>query len=147
MVGLGWAYPSGRVARSKSWSRPSCDDRAVELPDVGDPAAVVDYVRRRGSILVAQPSIGGDFLDWRRRVRRAARDVGIRISVRRDDDTVLVYHPDHEVTDAEKRAVMDAIASVMSTDDSAPTVTYDEALQRRRRENLRLVRDDDEPRH
>lgn len=74
---------------------------------------------------------------WRRAIRTEARRIGIRVSVRRISDLVLVLDPDYRPTEESKRAVMEAIASV-ATDEP---ISYDQALKRERRRRLRVVPD------
>ena len=80
-------------------------------------------------------AIPGDFLEWRRRVRRAARAGELRISVTRTADFVVVENREYEVSDDDLGATADVMAATLD----GRMLTFAEALRARRRQRMRLV--------
>jgi hypothetical protein len=71
----------------------------MKSPDPRNFASIVAALRQHGSVLWPADAITGDFLEWRRRIRAAARTAELRISVRRVHGLVLIDHVDHVVTE------------------------------------------------
>jgi uncharacterized protein with von Willebrand factor type A (vWA) domain len=111
------------------------------LPPVINPAGIVEHVRKRGSLAYPLEALPHDFANWRLQLRRHARAAGMRISVIRGSDHVFVLDPDHEPTPETLRAVVEAIASAV-IDDPAEQIDYDQALEKQRRQRLRIVPDE-----
>jgi hypothetical protein len=126
-----------------SWSS---NHGAVPLPPrppVSDTTAIVNYVRNRGSVDYPLESVPGEFVVWRRRLRLEAKDLGMRVSVRRLTGLLVVLNPDHVPSEDEKRALMDvmnALSAQMLGSEDSPVPTFEQALERRRRQRLRVVR-------
>jgi hypothetical protein len=57
--------------------------RPVREPTPFDARAVVEFVRARGSVAFPAASLPPDFVEWRRSLRRAAKQIDMRISVLR----------------------------------------------------------------
>jgi hypothetical protein len=74
-------------------------DGEVDQPPVTDYRAIIDAVRRHGSVHYPKASVPGEFTVWRRRLRQLARLAQIRISVIRGGDYVLVENRDFQVSD------------------------------------------------
>ena len=113
--------------------------RPVREPTPFDPRAVVDFVRARGSVAFPSASLPPDFLDWRRNLRRAAKQIDMRISVLQRADVVWVLNPDYEPSDAEMAAIMDVVGSLVEPE----TVDFETALHRQHRNRLRVVPEED----
>ena len=109
----------------------------MDAPYPADIRGVVDVVRRTGSAHYPLPMIPGEFEDWRRRVRRAARADDLRVSVRRTAGFVVVENLGYEVAADHLGAVADVVGALTEGRELA----FDDALHARRRERLRLVRD------
>jgi hypothetical protein len=107
----------------------------VDQPPVTDVSAIVEAVRRRGSVHFRRDAIPGEFTRWRSGVRRAARAAGSRISVRRTAEFVLVESRDYEVSDEEQQAVADVMGAALSGGE----LSFEDALRTRRRQRLRVV--------
>ena len=108
-------------------------------PPVHDTVGIVDEVRRHGSVHYPIESVPGDFILWRRKIREEAKRTGMRVSVIRSSGLVLVHNPDHEETDEEMQASADVMGGLLTGEH----VTYEEALRKRARQRLRLVRNDE----
>ena len=54
-------------------------DGGVVQPPLTDYRAIIDAVRRSGSVHYLKDLVPGDFIAWRRRVRQFARAAGLRI--------------------------------------------------------------------
>lgn len=109
-----------------------------DAPDPNDIDDVIAAVRRDGSTLWPLISLPGDFVGWRRQVRAAAREAGLRISVRRVQDVAFIEHLDHVVTEHQYAAFGKAIQADMG----GRPITWDQALHDAARERLRVVRDE-----
>jgi hypothetical protein len=109
----------------------------VRQPPVADIRAVLDVVRRAGSVHYRKSEMPGDFLAWRRRVRQQARAEELSISVIRTADFVVVENRDWQPSGDDDLAVADVIEGVLTGN----PIQFDEALQRRRRQRLRTVAD------
>jgi hypothetical protein len=84
-------------------------------------------------------AIPGEFTDWRRRMRAAARSAGLRISVRRVDGLVVIGHVDHVVTDDQINAVNKVVAGTVSAAlAEGPPITYEQALREAKRNAVQL---------
>jgi hypothetical protein len=118
----------------------------VRQPHPLDTNAISTALREHGSALWPLDAIPGEFPDWRRRIRAAARSAGLRISVRRVDGLVFIVHVDHVVTDDQINAFNKVIAGTVSAAlDGEPPVTYEQALQGARRDRLKIVRGETGP--
>lgn len=107
-------------------------------PDPQDVAAVIARVRSDGSVMWSSGAMPGDFLAWRRRVRSAARQAGLRISVRRLNEIVFVEHLDHVVTDDQHSA----LTKVVGAQIEGQQITWHEALHQAGRDRIRAVPDE-----
>ena len=116
-------------------------DGVVEQPPVTDYGAIIDVVRRRGSVHYVKDVVPGEFNAWRRRVRQAARVGDLRISVTRSRDYVIVENLDYEVSDEDSLATSDVIGALLDGQD----LLFEEAVRARRRQRLRVVRPDERP--
>lgn len=85
--------------------------------------AILEQVLAIGAIVIErEPVESADFYTWRGQLRRAGKNRGIRIGTNRIGGRVLVHNPDHVVTDAQRRAVITAVADVAEPDrDRQPT--------------------------
>jgi hypothetical protein len=116
----------------------------MRQPHPRDTNAIITALREHGSVLWPLDAIPGEFTDWRRRIRAAARSAGLRISVRRVDGLVFIGHVDHVVTDDQLNAFNKVIAGTVSAAlMEGPPITYEQALQEARRERLKVVRGGD----
>jgi hypothetical protein len=107
----------------------------VAQPPVTDYLAIVDALRRHGSVHYSRAAVPGEFTVWRRRLRQVARVAHIRISVTRGTDYVLIENLDYEVSDDDSRALTDVIeAHILGRD-----LTFVDAVRARRRQRLRLA--------
>jgi hypothetical protein len=107
----------------------------VAQPSVTDYRAIIDAVRRHGSVHYPKDAVPGDFVVWRRRLRQVARLADVRISVIRGSDYVLIENPDFEVSEEDRLATTDVIeARILGGD-----LTVDQAAHARRRQRLRVV--------
>lgn len=61
----------------------------VDQPTATDYRGIIDAVRSRGSVHYAKEVIPGEFTDWRREVRRAARTGEVSVIVIRSKDLVI----------------------------------------------------------
>lgn len=114
----------------------------MKLPGPRDTTSIVAALRQHGSVLWPADAITGDFLEWRRRVRAAARTAELRISVRRVHAMVLIDHVDHVVTEDQINAFGKVVASTMP---GAHPITYEQAMHKAARERLKPVPRDDTP--
>jgi hypothetical protein len=98
---------------------------------------LLDELRSEGCHNVRVASLDQDVEALRRDVRRIARRERMRIRTRlsRDGRTILVWHIDHIVTDAQLRA----FSRVVETALSDHPVSYKEAFRAERRADLRVV--------
>ncbi|MDP9094576.1 MAG: hypothetical protein M3N95_16970 [Actinomycetota bacterium] len=62
-------------------------------PPVTDYRAIIDELRRHGSVHYPRSAVPGEFTVWRRRLRQVARADEVRISVTRGLDYVLIENP------------------------------------------------------
>ena len=107
----------------------------VVQPPVTDYRAIIDAVRRHGSVHYPKTSVPGEFTVWRRRLRQVARLAAVRISVSRGGDNVLIENVDFEVSEEDRLATTDVIeAHIVGRD-----LTFDDELRVRRRQRLRVV--------
>ena len=110
------------------------------VSDPSDVPGVVDQLVHKGAAVFSLSAIPGDFMEWRRRVRQAARARELRVSITRSDGMfVLVDNLDYEVPDDQRNALADVIGARLA----GQQVSYEDALYARRRSRLRLVRDSD----
>lgn len=114
----------------------------MKLPDPRDTTSIVAALRQHGSVLWPADAITGDFLEWRRRIRSAARAADLRISVRRVHGLVLIDHVDHVVTEDQITAFGKVVASSMPGEQP---ITYEQAMHQAARERLKPVPRDDIP--
>ena len=84
------------------------DDRGVSITD----EQVLDRVGAIGAIVdVRGPVESTDFETCRRELRRAARGRGLRLSMRRSEEIIVVNNPEHVITDEQRRAAFAKIAA------------------------------------
>jgi hypothetical protein len=107
----------------------------VTQPPVNDYRAIIDAVRRRGSVHYLKEVVPGDFTVWRREVRQFARAADLRISVTRSREYVIVENVDFESSDDDSRATADVIGAVFE----GRSLSFDEALRAVRRQRMRVV--------
>lgn len=107
----------------------------MHAPHPADVGGLVDAVRRAGSVHLPLDQVPGRFEDWRRAVRRKARAEGMRVSIRRVAQFVLVENLDYEVPADDMQALGDVIGARIEGSD----VRFDEAVKARRRARMRLV--------
>ena len=105
-------------------------------PLVTDYRAIIDALRRRGSVHYPQTAMPVDFIAWRRRVRQVARLADLRISVIRGSDYVLIENRDYQVSEDDNFALTDVIEAHPRT---RPDLTFDDAVHARGRQRLRLA--------
>jgi len=116
----------------------------MKLPDPRDTTSIVTALREHGSVLWPADAITGDFIEWRRRIRSAARAADLRISVRRVNGLVLIEHLDHVVTEDQITAFGKVIASSLPGEQP---ITYEQAMHQAARERLKPVPRTDPPPH
>ncbi len=110
-------------------------DGGVAQPPVTDYRAIIDALRRHGSVHYPRAAVPGEFTVWRRRLRQVARAAEVRISVARGVDYVLIENLDYEVSEEDSRALTDVIeAHILGRD-----LIFGDAVQARRRQRLRLA--------
>ncbi len=110
-------------------------DGGVDQPPVTDYRAIIDALRRHGSVHYPRTAVPGEFTVWRRRLRQAARLAQVRISVTRGAGYILIENRDYEVSDEDSRALTDVIeAHILGRD-----LTFGDAVGARRRQRLRLA--------
>lgn len=107
----------------------------MNTPDPRDIAAVIANVRRDGSVMWPLAALPPDFPGWRRRVRAAAREAALRISVRRVNEIAFVEHLDHVVTDDQYGAFGKIVEAQL---DGRP-ISWDRALHDAARERMMAV--------
>jgi hypothetical protein len=107
----------------------------VVQPSVTDFRAILDALRRHGSVHYPRSAVPGEFTVWRRRLRQVARGAQVRISVTRGADYVLVENLDYEVGVEESRALTDVIEAHILGGES----TFGDAVHARRRQRIRLA--------
>jgi hypothetical protein len=111
------------------------DDGEVAQPPVTDYRAIIDAVRRHGSVHYPRTAVPGEFAVWRRRLRQVARAAEVRISVTRGVDYLLIENLDYEVSNEDSRALTDVIeAHILGRD-----LSFDDAVHARRRQRIRLA--------
>ena len=110
-------------------------DGGVAQPPVTDHRAIIDAVRRTGSVHYLKDVVPEDFIVWRRRVRQYARAADLRISVTRSREYVIVENVDFESSDDDSRATADVIGAVFE----GRSLSFDEALHAVRRQRMRVV--------
>ena len=98
-------------------------------------------VRRDGSVLWPLAALPDDFLGWRRRVRAAAREAGLRISVRRVNEIAFVEHVDHVVTSDQ----YSAFSKVIQGQIDGRKITWEQALHEAGRDRMKTVADSKPP--
>lgn len=104
-------------------------------PPVTDFRAIIDALRRHGSVHYPRTAVPGEFTVWRRRLREVAPAAQVRISVTRGLDYVLIENLDYEVSVEDSRALTDIIeAHIVGRD-----LTFDDAVHARRRQRIRLA--------
>lgn len=118
-------------------------------PSVSDIIGIAEFIRVRGSVDYPLEAVPGDFVLWRRKIRQEVKRLGIRVSVVRSGDIVLILNPDHEPSHDELRATMSVMGSLASdllgpSDQSPANLTFDDALRREQRARLRVVKDTDD---
>jgi hypothetical protein len=87
------------------------DDRGTPITDT----QLIDRVAQIGAVVVVRgPVEAADFPTWRRELRRAARARGLRLSVLRRDEFIVVHNPDHVVTEAQRRVAFAKIAAAVT---------------------------------
>ncbi|MDQ2749148.1 MAG: hypothetical protein M3Y44_06440 [Actinomycetota bacterium] len=106
---------------------------------VTDYRAVIDVVRRYGSVHYPKASVPGEFTVWRRRLRQVARLAQVRISVIRGADYVLVEIRDFQVSEEDNLATADVIQAHLV----GRELSFDDALHARGRQRLRVVPHDE----
>jgi hypothetical protein len=117
------------------------DHLRVDHPSIGDVRAVVETVRRRGSVYYPLDALSGDFATWRRRIWAEADRAGVRVSVRRVNQLVLVYDPDRDPPDG----LLDAVADLTDELLTGERLDHEQASRNEGRPRLRIVRDDEMP--
>src|SRR6476620_5748807 len=96
--------------KSERLERPEVPhDGRVTQPPVTDYRAIIDALRRHGSVHYPQAAVPGEFAVWRRRLRQVARLGKARISVSRGIDYVLIENLDFEVSEEDSLATTDVI--------------------------------------
>jgi len=104
-------------------------------PPVTGYRAIIDAVRRRGSVHYLKEAMPGEFAVWRRRVRQFARVADLKVSVTRSRDYVIVADVNFEVSDEASLAISDVIEAHLDGRD----LLFDDAVRARRRQRLRVV--------
>jgi hypothetical protein len=110
-------------------------DGGVAQPPVTDYCAIIDAVRRHGSVYYPRTLVPGEFTVWRRRLRQVARLAEVRISVTRSIEYVVVENPDFEISDEDTLATNDVIDAHLD----GRNLSFDDAARARRRQRLRVV--------
>ena len=113
----------------------------MQQPDPRDAAAVLDALRKYGSAQWPATAIPGEFADWRRATRAAARAAGLRVSIRRLPGMVFVMHVDHVVTADD----LQAFGKVTAAQLDGTELSWDEALHQAARQRLPPVPRPDAP--
>lgn len=106
-----------------------------------DLRAIIDAVRRRGSVHYPKSAVPGEFTLWRRRLRQCARSGDLRISVLRTSDFVVIENCDYEVSEDDDLALTDVIGAHLTGGE----LSFNDALRARRRQRMRIVPDPDGP--
>jgi hypothetical protein len=84
------------------------DDRGDTVTD----SQIVDRVDAVGAIVVLRgPVESSDFAAWRRELRRSARARGLRLSVRRVEELIVISNPEHVVTEEQRAAAFAKIST------------------------------------
>lgn len=104
-------------------------------PPVTDHRAIIDAVRRYGSVHYLKTAVPGEFTVWRRSLRQFARRGNLHISVIRTSEFVVVENREYEVSDEDSLATTDVIGAQLLGQD----LTFAEAVNARRRLRMRLV--------
>jgi hypothetical protein len=107
----------------------------VAQPPVSDYRAIIDAVRRHGSVHYLKVAVPAEFTVWRRRVRQVARIANLRISVTRSRDFVIIENLDFEFSDEDTLATHDVIDAHLNGQD----LSFEDAVRARRRQRLRVV--------
>lgn len=115
----------------------------MTAPDPRDTGAVLDHVRREGSVMWPLAALPDDFLGWRRRIRAAAREATLRISVRRVGELAFIEHVDHVVTDDQNSAMSKIIGAHLD----GRTISWDDAVHESARDRMNLVPGQHQPTH
>ena len=97
--------------------------------------AIIDAVRRHGSVHFAKAAVPGEFTVWRRGLRQFARAGDLRISVLRTSDFVVIENRDYEVSVDDDLALADVIGAHLIGGE----LCFDDALRARRRQRMRIV--------
>jgi hypothetical protein len=118
-----------QLIRIDHYLPPGSNSDLTEIP-------TVTPSQRTQAELLAWPQDQISFAEWRRRVRQRARAVDLTISVLRSQDYVLVVNPEWEPTEDDSRAIADLVGGALT----GTPLSFDEALRKRRRQRLRLVR-------
>lgn len=113
----------------------------MTTPDPRDIAAVITSVRRDGSVMWPLTALPDDFLGWRRRVRAAAREADLRISVRRVNEIAFVEHLDHVVTDDQ----FAAFGKVIEAQVEGRDISWGQALHEAARNRMTAVSNETPP--
>lgn len=113
----------------------------MKTPEPHDITAVIASVRRDGSVMWPLAALPDDFLGWRRRVRAAAREAHLRISVRRVKEVAFVEHLDHLVTDDQ----YSAFGKVVEAQIDGREISWNQALHEAARDLMTAVPDKSPP--
>ena len=125
--------PSGEPAGTASAA--VSHDGGVAQPPVSDYRAIIDAVRRHGSVHYLKVAVPAEFTVWRRRVRQVARIANLRISVTRSRDFVIIENLDFEFSDEDTLATHDVIEAHLN----GQNLSFDDAVRARGRQRLRIV--------
>jgi hypothetical protein len=103
----------------------------VAQPPVTDDHAIIDAVRRHGSVHYPTVAVPGEFTAWRRRLRQVARTADVTCSV----DYVLVEGRDYQISEEDTDTTTDVIEAHLL----GQQLTFEQALRARRRQRMRLA--------
>jgi hypothetical protein len=110
-------------------------DGGVAQPPVTDHRAIIDALRRHGSVHYPRTAVPGEFTVWRRQLRQVARSADVRISATRGVDYLLIENVDYQVSEEDSRALTDVIEAHLLGGD----LSFEAAVRARRRRRLRLA--------